>query len=97
MHSYICKFPLSETKKKKSREENNDEKLCSGYRDARKYTSCFKPADKGIEISGYFTGEKNRDGQPGRSRGAFNQIMAFQVFAKRSCDSSKNLFMFMPH
>lgn len=61
------------------------------------YRSCFDQADKGIEISGDFTGEKNKTWAPGGSRGAFNQIMECQVFANRSCDSSKDLFMFMPH
>lgn len=97
MHSYIGHFLQRETKKKKSREENNDKKLCSVSKDAKKYSSCFDPTNKGIEISDDVTGEKNREVQPGRSRGDFNQIMNSGVFANRSCNSSKTLFMFIPH
>lgn len=94
--SLYQQFPSIRNKKEKVERENND-KLCTGYRDAKKYSSCFDKTNKAIEISGDFTGDKSRDVQPGRRRGAFNQIMGFWVFANRSCDPSKTLFIFMPH
>lgn len=49
----------------------------------------WRLTNKEIEISKNVMGETNRETQPERGWGSFIQAMEWQVFANRSCDSSK--------